>query len=406
MTDEGGSDPEARSTLDDASARARETHPDPLLQAENGGPARSTLPDLEAAGAPPEERLPDDDAPFREGGPEVDAAAHAATMAVRKRGWVYLLVGGLFFAALAGPLLFYFFVWRYRPTAVQHVPEGSNAAARIDGNELYLFDPFREHVLSVFAESRDLTTRADRLKRYTGIDVRSDLREVVVATTSGEGYVVLLGGKFERTRLSQDTLVDGLKIFFDKEGVQGFTVDGDVLVGHGVRIAQADDSTIVIATHEEGLRAALEPSDAWTRLGLASSGAASFVIQRPALAAAARSLPPGASDPFAHADRVGGFLKLGREPSLFVDVTPSAGIDPEALAREVESSLDAARLLVVLLPDIMGEKGALSSAKVKPRTASVMIEAAWPREGLGRGCEALGATLRQLFASGTPPAEP
>ncbi len=407
MTDESGHDPEARSTLDDASAPARNTEPDPILQAHAPRAARSTLPDLEAA-APPEEPQPeDDDEPgFRDGGPEVDAAAHAAKMAVRRRGWVYFLVGGLFFAALTGPLLFYFFVWRYRPTAVQHVPEGTTAAIRFDGNELYLFDPFREHVLSVFSESKGLATRAERMKRWTGIDIRSDLREVVVATSSGEGYVVLLGGKFERTRLSQDKLVVGLKKFFDEEGVSGFTTDGDVLVGHGIRLAQADDSTIVISTHEEGLRAAMEPSDAWMKLGLASSGAASFVIERPALAAAARSLPPGAADPFAHADHVGGFLKLGREATLYVDVIPSAGTDPEALSREVESALDAARLLMVLLPDTIGEKAALSNAKVKPRATSVMVETTWPRDGLDRGCRTVGAALRALFEPGVPAAEP
>lgn len=392
MTDPDSADPEGRATIDDAEAPARTTLPDPEVHA----PPRTTLPDVEGAGA---------DEAGEPADPEDAEPPPPEAPKVKRSAWVYFLVGGLLFAALSGPLLFYFFVWRYRPTAVQHIPEGTTAALRVDGNELYLFDPFREHVLSALAESDGISTRADRFRKATGIDPRADIREIVVATTDGQGVVVLLGGKFERTRLSQDRFVVSLARFLENEGVKGFALEGEVLVGRGLRIAQADDFTIIVATHEEGLRAALEPSDAWTRLGIASSGAASFVIDRPALAAAARNLPPSAAPPFSNAERVTGFLKLGgKEPSLFVDVSPTTGTTPEALAKDVEGAIDAAKLLTVLLPDVAGEKAVLANAKVKPRAKSVMIEATWPREGLEAACKRGGDALRALF--GAPPAPP
>ncbi|HTJ81072.1 MAG TPA: hypothetical protein VL400_05090 [Polyangiaceae bacterium] len=398
MSDSDGN-PDDRRTIDDASAPARSTMPDPDV---HGGPVRETLPDVDEAGLAAGADRPHDtgelDPPTEE---DVVAPAPDAEPKTR-RAWVYLLIGGLFFAALAGPVLFYFFVWRYRPTAVQHIPAGTNAAIRFDGNELYLFAPFRENVLSVIADDGGTAGRAEHLKKLTGVDLRTDVREVVIATTTGEGYVVLLGGKFERARLSQDRFVPGLAKFFAEEGVGGFQMDGDVLVGHGVRIAQAEDSTVIIATTDESLHAAMEPSEAWTKLGISSSGAASFVVDRPALSALGRTLPEGPGSALANADKVTGYLKLGDKPSLFIDVVPHEGTQPEALAKDIEAAIASARIVTLLLPDAIGEKEALANAKVKPRAQTVMVETEWPKSGLEQGTKTLGSALKALFTQTQP----
>jgi len=393
MTD-GEPTPDDRATTDDASVPARNTLPDPELQSLLG--AQKTLPEIV---------LGDDisrDTAIDVSEPAVDPEDAPPAPKTVRRSWVYLLVGGLLFAALAGPLLFYFFVWRYRPTAVQHIPAGTTAAIRFDGNELYLFAPFRENVLSVFDDAQGTADRAEHLKSVTGIDVRKDVREVVVATTSGDGYVVLLGGQFQPPRLSQDRFVPGLQKFFTEEGVLGFSLDGDVLVGHGVRIAQADDSTIIIATHQEGLAAAMDATDAWTKLGLASSGAASFVVDRPALSAVGRSLPPGSAAALTNAEKLTGYVMLGDSPTVYIDLIPHEGTEPEALAKNVDDAVDGARVLTLLLPDSFGEKDALASVKVKPRAKSVMIEASWPKSGLEKATQLLGSALRTVFAKPQP----
>jgi hypothetical protein len=330
---------------------------------------------------------------------DAEAEPEAAPATPPRRAFVYFFVGFLLFASVAGPLIFYFGFWRYKPTAPQHIPEGSTVAVRFDGRELYLFAPFREHVLSVLEDAPGVRGRAERLKDHVGIDVRSDVREVVYATSDGKSFVVLVGGNFTRLRMNQNLLVPGLAKFFRDEGIEGFTEEGDTLKGPGgLRIAQADDTTIIVASDDVMLDAAREPSEAWKSLGLASSGVMSFVIERPAIGLAAKSLPRlGDGDPLGNTQKVVGYFTLGKDPELLVDVVPAAGVGSEQLAKEIESAIESAQLWSVLLPDIAGEKKALASARVKPRTETVLVTAAWSRDDLEEAMKFVGARLRAIF---------
>lgn len=393
---------------DDDPERPRSTEPDLEVEA-----ARSTLDDVPRGGTIPMGELiaarPEGGAAAEgaatDEGDEGDAAEHDEPARdderpEKKTGRpiLYAALGLVLFTALAGPILFYFLVWRYKPTAPLHIPAGTNLALRIDAKELYLFEPFRKSVLGVLEDAEGVKSRAARLKKETGIDLRSDVREIVVASPDGRRFVVLLGGYFTQARMNRASVTEGLRTFLTEEGVEGLSLDGDVLKGPGgIEIAQAEDTTIIVASDDEMLKAAREPSDEWTKLGLTSSGAASFAIEEAAFAHAAKGLEDlGGASLLAHTERATGFLKLGARPELTLELVPKS-IGSEDMAKETEAALADARLLTMLLPDVFGEKAALATAHVKPRTSSVMVTTEWPKEGLEAGMRWLGDGARAIL---------
>jgi hypothetical protein len=347
---------------------------------------RTTEPDLPRATEP--------DLEVPEGGaPEPDDAAKQ-----KPKSWVYLLIGGLLFASVAGPLVFYFLTWRYRPTALHHIPHGTTVAVRFDGPDLYLYAPFREHVLGAFEDAPGPDSYASRLKQRTGIDLRSDIREIILATATGKTFVLLVGGRFGKTRFDQETIPVALHTVLTEKGTSGFSLDGEVLVGPGgLRMAQAEDTTLVMTTDEEMLRAALEPSDAWQSLGLTPAGAMSFAVDEPALVALSRMAPGAAGDAFRKSKRVTGYVKLNKL-KLEMEVIPSDGIGAEELSEAVTTSLAETELWTVLLPDTFGEKEALTSARSRPRVETVLVESNLPKEGVERGMKEVGDRIRRALA--------
>lgn len=368
------------------SAEARDTAEDvpPIVEGEDlPGSVRSTEPDEPA---PPVKR--------------------------KRRSWMYALIGGLLFMSVAGPLVFYFFVWRYVPTARNHIPAGTNVAISFNGQELYLYEPFRKHVLGAFDGSPKAKARGDRLKKHTGIDVRNDVREVVFATMTAQSWIVLIGGKFGGR--GRGKFVQGFKTFLEEEGVSGYSVDGDVLKGPELRIAMAEDATIMIANNDEILRAATEPSDSWQDLGLASSGAVSFVIDRGAFEGAGKAAPdkiPGlarllAPDIFTHVDsvcrhtqRMTGFMKLEKEPKINIDIVPTSDSNPTALADEWTALQGDAKALESQLPtqQVIGLTEAILAAKFKPRNKSVMMTVPWSKKDIDANLEEAGKKIKALF---------
>lgn len=330
----------------------------------------------------------------------------------KRRGWMLALIGGLLFMSVAGPLIFYFFVWRYVPTARNHIPAGTNVAISFNGQELYLYEPFRKHVLGAFDGSPKAKARGDRLKKHTGIDVRNDVREVVFATMTAQSWIVLIGGKFGGR--GRGKFVQGFKTFLEEEGVSGYSVDGDVLKGPELRIAMAEDATIMIANNDEILRAATEPSDSWQDLGLASSGAVSFVIDRGAFEGAAKAAPekiPGLArllvpDVFTHVDnvcrhtqRMTGFMKLEKEPKINIDIVPTSDSNPTALADEWTALQADAKVLESQLPtqQVIGLTEAILAAKLKPRNKSVMMTVPWSKKDIDANLEEAGKKIKGLF---------
>lgn len=378
---------------DDQNDKPRETVPEVEPHFPAVDAPRTTLPDLE----------PGDDGARRTEGERASSEVADAPPAAPNvgRSWMLFIIIGLLFMSVTGPLVFYFAVWRYRPTAVQHLPEGTALAVRFDGRELYQYEPFRKNIIEALDDATSTGGRAARFKKHTGIDLKSEVREIIYATTDGESWVVLLGGNFTAPRGTRERFGDKLLAFFDEEGVSGFTIDGAGVVHGRVHIAQASDSTIVIASSERGIDAALEPTETYKELALASSGAVSFVIDRPAwndLSQNRMLSPFGFQKPFDHVKRGNGFLKIGREAKVYVDLEPAAGSSTEELASEWIEAQGKAKLGESSLPDFAGLTDAFFSAGIKPRAQSVMIEATWDRKRLDGLLVETGEWIREALA--------
>jgi hypothetical protein len=374
----------------------------PNTLVDDGGPAGQPEPAFPAA---PQKTLPDEG----DSGPSAPTPDPAPKPS---RGrWPYFLIGGLLLLSVIGPMTFYFFVWRYRPTALMHIPRGTSVAVRFDGRELYLYEPFRKHIIGAFDDAAEKGGRADRLKKHTGLDVRKDVREVILATSFGESWVVLIGGNFSSRAKTKFTL--GLSKFLEEEGVSGFTRRSDGVLEGPVFVAQAEDSTIVIANTEETLTRSIEPGDTYQDLGLASSGAMSFVIDRPAFDAIASGHSLVKASPFValgsvtetagQTQKLTGHLAFGKEPEFLLDVTPTKGSDPETLSKQLETVQSQVRLGAMFLPDFGGLLSVASGAKIKPRAKSVMVEAPWPKDKLNAFLEEAGSAMR--VALGAPEAK-
>ncbi|MFO0619371.1 MAG: hypothetical protein U0414_42675 [Polyangiaceae bacterium] len=319
----------------------------------------------------------------------------------RRKLWPFFLIGALLLVAIATPIA-YILVFRYDPTAVKHIPGGTVMAFRIDAKELYLWKPFREHVVGKFDGSKEAKERASKLKKLTGIDLTSDLREIVVATPDAVRWVVLIGGYFHEARFNRSDVVKGLKTFLEEQGATDLTVKGGILYGpNGLEVTQAEDSTVIIANDHGLLQAAIPESDEWTSLGLAGSGGMSFVITENALqrfksSASSMMLDPGM---FGHSKRLGGYLKLGSKPQLNIEVVPRQ-VSVDVLSNEIEGTLGNLRgIALLLLPDTYGVKRMLQSIKVKPRADVVMLTADWPYDGLEDAMKAAGENVEK-FTSG------
>lgn len=384
-----------RPTLPDEPVPPRAT-----LDGEDATP-RATLDGEDDAGRPGDE-TPADEAPTAELHPGEDLpTAEIATTEIappgeatapprpRRSGRVWLLVGALLAAAVVGPLVFWLGFWRFQPTAQRHIPSGTVVAVRIDARELYLFTPFRQHLLPALSPPSDDPLRPTALQRigtHTGVVLDRDVREIVIATTDGARWAVLLGGRFQ-TSARRAPFLDGLEQAMDPEpGSPVWSRDGDVLIGPGgSAVAQADDGTIIFTSTTDVARAALPATEDYRELWLSSAGDVSFSIDRAALGAlvgrSRGSLPEIAV--LERAQRVTGFVKLeDHESKITIDVLAGAGVPIEpfhaeldALVRALAASAAApvadgashVRSSRALAAEILGK------AKVQARAESVMI---------------------------------
>lgn len=301
---------------------------------------------------------------------------------------------------------FYFVFWKYEPLARRHVPGNANIVVRIEAADVALFGPVRKHFGPMLfdapkdepASKKGGVSRADRIKKATGVNFATDVREVLVASVDATSWVVLLGGKIAKGRF-----VDGIESMMREDGA-GWSRDGGLLLGPpGTRavLAQAEDGTIVVGTDTDVVRAALPATDEWTRLGLPASGAVAFAVTSDAwsgvLSAAGSILPSTGS--IRSVERVTGQIALGSSPTLNVRVHPKSGQDTAALAGDIERALAALRVVLLLAPDIAGEKEALAATKVEPAGTDVLLTTLWPYDGLDRGCERLATLLRPSLTS-------
>lgn len=296
----------------------------------------------------------------------------------------------------------YLFVIRYEPLARRHIPGNANLVARLDLADVALFGPVREHLWPLVlersgGEGAKGKTRADRVNAATGVNLATDVREILVASVEGASFVVIVGGKIPRGRF-----VKGIAAVAKEEAWPGdWHESGELLLGpNGIAIAQADDGTILAGTSESLVVAALPASEDYRRLTLPEKGGTSFTITREAWSGAAGAAVVAHASVLRKIERASGHLTLGQTPEVSLEIEPVA-VDPApALAGEIEQLLAELRIVALLLPDSAGEKGALQAAKVTAKEGRVVITAPWSYEALNGACARLAAQIRATLSAG------
>jgi hypothetical protein len=312
-----------------------------------------------------------------------------------------LLVVGLvsLFVLAGGAVALWFFLLRYEPTARAHVPAGTNIAIRIEAADVALFGPVRDHLLPLAldegpgasAPSPKEKKRAANIQERTGVRLPLDVREVVVASMDGKSWVALFGGRIEPGRF-----VAGLAEIAKDEGWAGYRREAELLVGPKIVIGQADDGTIIVGTDRSIVEASLPATLEGASIGLPEKGALTFVIRKQAFEAASSMNPlAGNTSALGRVSRGTGSLTLGKAPELVVRLEPIEASDTAAVAESARSFLSQLGLLLLLAPDVAGEKEALRAASVESAGAVVVLRAPWPYEGLDRGAARLAAKMRE-----------
>jgi hypothetical protein len=304
-----------------------------------------------------------------------------------------------------GAALLWMLVFRYEPTALAHVPAGSNVVVRVEAADIILFGPVRNHLLPLVLEDKpkepalNKVPFAERLHDRTGVRLPIDVREVIVATLDGKSVVALFGGK-----ISSGKFVAGLADVAREEGWSGFRLEDDIFVGPKVAVGQADDGTIVVGTDKAIVSTALPASEEGTKMGLPEQGAVRFVVAKPAWESLSMmgKLVPEASA-FGGVRRGTGSFTLGGSPELVMRLEPVEGAESTAIEQGITALLANLRLLTLLAPDRIGEKEALRQAVVSRDGAQVVVRAPWPNAGLDRGAAALAARLRANPAADVVP---
>lgn len=297
---------------------------------------------------------------------------------------------------LVAGVAFYLFVVRYEPLARRHIPGNANLVARFELADLALFGPVREHLFPVMFDNPTNDgskgkTRADRVRAATGVNLATDLRELIVASVEGSSFVAILGGKIPRGRF-----VKGLAAVAKEEAWPGsWRVAGELLVGpEGLTVGQADDGTILLGTSEAIVIAAMPASEDFVRLALPEKGASSFAVTHEAWSGAAGAAVVAHASVLRKIERASGTFKLGKSPEITMQIEPSEANPAPALAGEIEQLLAEMRIVSLLLPDVVGEKGALQATKVAAKEGHVIVTAPWSYEALDRGCARLAGHIR------------
>lgn len=196
-----------------------------------------------------------------------------------------------FLAALMGAWLVYRELIRYEPRAARHLLPGTEIAARLDVEQVVVFEPVRRHLLPLAdtplitdPEAANATSalagapapeRLRALRELADLQLGRDLREIVVARTAAGAWMLALGGLFPKRGLTA-----AIEEVLRREGVQTLERLGDVLVlaPGGMALAQAPDGVLVIASSREAVESALPQSELYAQIGMPAEGDGSLVV--------------------------------------------------------------------------------------------------------------------------------
>ncbi|MEO8182011.1 MAG: hypothetical protein ABI895_24520 [Deltaproteobacteria bacterium] len=316
----------------------------------------------------------------------------------RSLAWVGLVFVGL---GCVGAWIAYFELLHYRRCAVEHLPAETELAARLDVEQVVLFEPMRRHLLPLIdrlpigaGPSALGQGRLLRLRRDAGVNLGLDLREILIATTRDRRWVLVLGGLFPHT------LLPGLARVLTSETSAGWTRVGDILefAPSGAALGQAADGVLILASDRSTLAAALPSSERFAELGLAREGAGGARLSQAAIEEWAAS---GA--PWLGAVRSAG-LELRLAQQIEIDV--QLELRDEAAARLV-TGLAQPRLLSSdpsptkrPLTDALDPWGLLARADhIETTGTTVKFVTSWRQTELDRAARDLAAWLERRLAA-------
>jgi hypothetical protein len=316
-----------------------------------------------------------------------------------KRSWIARIVAAGVAVAIVSSMaiaaLIYVFEIRYEPTALRHLPSNVNLAFRVETAEIALFGPVRKHLLQFDADETPKgstkASRVEQLKVETGLDVRTDLRELILGSVDGQGWVILVGGRIPRGRF-----IEGMSRLLRNDGVTSFQRQGALLVGPGgLTVAQADDGTIIVATTSALATSALPASDPSEQFPLRQDAALSFALTSGALGGIASQPMMRSFDAvLGGVASAQGTFTLGSAPKLHISAKAAPGVDAATLQSKTTGAIGALRLALLLLPDPYGAKTALGSAAVTTTPTGIDVQLDWPYAGLERACDDLAGVVR------------
>lgn len=195
---------------------------------------------------------------------------------------VALTIVGVYFA--------YAKLIHYERHALEHLPEGTEIAGRVDVERVVLFEPVRRYLLPLIDEV-PLGSRVEgvaagapmerlvRLRQVAGLNLGFDLRELGFGVTEdGHDWVLSLGGLFPKKGL-----LDAIERTLREEGATRVvrTEQGLLFEPWGALLAQADDGVLVLASGREALDSALPSSPRFQKLGLPLDGPGSLAALTP-----------------------------------------------------------------------------------------------------------------------------
>lgn len=251
----------------------------------------------------------------------------------RRLSWLAALLTAV---TLAGAYVAYAELLHYRRRAAEHLPANTVFAARLDVEQVMLFDPVRRHLLPLIEvlppaparrahAEQDAQTRLARL-RAAGLNLGLDLREIVLATTADRGWLIALGGLFP-----EQGMLTAIERVLHEENVGGWQrLDARLeFTASGAVLAQAEDGTLLLASERGTLTAALTATTRYLDVGLAREGAGGATLTAEA-ASRWRAYPGPPS--WLSAARVVAEVRLGRDVELELGLEVGDAAKARALA--------------------------------------------------------------------------
>jgi len=324
----------------------------------------------------------------------------------RSLAFATLVFGGLI---AVGVWLAYTKLIHYERRATRHLPPQADFVARLEVEQVALFEPVRRHLLPLVnrlpfehATGHAGAAELDRLallRQHAGLNLGFDLREILVATSQGgQHWVLVLGGLFPN-----HGLVASIEGALQTEGVSGLTRVDDVLMfaPWNVALGQAADGTLILASDPDALRGALSPSTRSVELGIASEGAGSAFLSGDAFRSAWGTGLGG--DPWqSSVERVRVLLRLAEEFELDTRIELRAAAEPRAVLAGLERGAAPAQPRAFFDPRADWAAEWLSNVQAAPLDNSenvIKFTASWRTEELARNARGLASWLERQFSS-------